>query len=332
MHPILIRRPDNLIEEEAFAAAARGSQIAAVSRAHPAAQLDKQLYGGRDSSQLPARTMPQSGHGVWPTVSAIGAAAPPDGTPRLDADGDLSVALSAASLLIARLRGSLVDGIPAALTAQHPLLTAPPQGADLLPDVLRRSIANSGLFYEAHLAEWVAGRRSRDSLLAEPQANWPSRIWTLLTGMQPPRGGENQGSILPADMVLHATDSAQSRLFTDPLQLLCAQLDALESRHFRWYGSLFPGQGLQWEVSEQPDPAAMPGDPPAWVTRISLQLPHLGPLAAQLALFRGTVTVQISVPPSSTDQLVDAAEELAAALRSAGIRPTGIRITDNDDA
>jgi hypothetical protein len=71
------------------------------------------------------------------------------------------------------LRNVLIDegGQPAAapLNRGEPLLTRPPQsGAELVP-VLNRAVKESGLFYESHQAQWVAGRLPLTQLLQQPQ-------------------------------------------------------------------------------------------------------------------------------------------------------------------
>lgn len=58
---------------------------------------------------------------------------------------------------------------PAALNGGQPLLAQPPKsGAELAP-VLSKAVTESGLFYEAHQAQWVAGKLPLASLLQEPQ-------------------------------------------------------------------------------------------------------------------------------------------------------------------
>ena len=57
----------------------------------------------------------------------------------------------------------------APLNRGQPLLTQAPQsGADLVP-VLNKAVAESGLFYESHQAQWVAGKLPLANLLQEPQ-------------------------------------------------------------------------------------------------------------------------------------------------------------------
>jgi hypothetical protein len=55
------------------------------------------------------------------------------------------------------------------LNGNQPIAAGPPNNAqDLLP-LLKQAISESGMFYEAHQAEWVEGRYSKAQLLQEPQ-------------------------------------------------------------------------------------------------------------------------------------------------------------------
>lgn len=57
----------------------------------------------------------------------------------------------------------------APLNRGQPLLSSPPQsGAELAP-ALQKAVTQSGLFYEAHQAQWVTGKLSLASLRQEPQ-------------------------------------------------------------------------------------------------------------------------------------------------------------------
>lgn len=74
---------------------------------------------------------------------------------------------------IGRLIGVLLTGQPAAgpapLAAGRPLLTAPPAGGAALVPLLRDALSQSGLFYESHQVQWLAGRLPTAALLREPQ-------------------------------------------------------------------------------------------------------------------------------------------------------------------
>jgi hypothetical protein len=77
----------------------------------------------------------------------------------------------------ARLIGQLLpaDGQaapPARLNGGQPLLAQPPgsaQAAAQLAPTLARAVTQSGLFYEAHQAQWVTGKMPLTQLLQEPQ-------------------------------------------------------------------------------------------------------------------------------------------------------------------
>ncbi len=63
---------------------------------------------------------------------------------------------------------------PATLNRGQPLVAQPPgTGVELAP-ALQKAVSQSGLFYEAHQAQWVAGERNLASLRAEPQGTLPT--------------------------------------------------------------------------------------------------------------------------------------------------------------
>lgn len=85
---------------------------------------------------------------------------------------------------------------PAAeLNRGQPLLAQPPKsGAELVP-ALSRAVVESGLFYEAHQAQWVAGKLPLGNLLQEPQgqlsqpqAQLAAQVEKQLLASLPPRG------------------------------------------------------------------------------------------------------------------------------------------------
>ena len=60
------------------------------------------------------------------------------------------------------------------LNGNQPIASAPPNSAqDLLP-LLKQAITQSGMFYEAHQAEWIEGRFAKAALLQEPQGKLSS--------------------------------------------------------------------------------------------------------------------------------------------------------------
>lgn len=62
----------------------------------------------------------------------------------------------------------------AALNRGQPLLDKPPQSATELVKALNQAVKESGLFYEAHQAQWVKGKLSLQQLRQEPQGRQPA--------------------------------------------------------------------------------------------------------------------------------------------------------------
>jgi hypothetical protein len=80
---------------------------------------------------------------------------------------------SPAAQLIGRLLPSEGEATPpASLNRGQPLLAQPPQAqnaAATLAPALGKAVAQSGMFYEAHQAQWVSGKLPLVELLQEPQ-------------------------------------------------------------------------------------------------------------------------------------------------------------------
>ncbi len=96
--------------------------------------------------------------------------------------------LSRTGQLIGSLFGNAGDAKsapdPTALNANRPIIGSPPLKAqDILPQ-LKQAIAQSGLFYESHQAEWVDGRFPRSALLQEPQGRLPPQFAPAATAQQ----------------------------------------------------------------------------------------------------------------------------------------------------
>jgi len=89
--------------------------------------------------------------------------------------------LSRTGVLIAELLGrpstpsgtgnASTEGRALPLNGNQPLAAAPPGSgaAATLAPLLQQAIARSGMFYEAHLAQWIGGKVSEAALRAEPQ-------------------------------------------------------------------------------------------------------------------------------------------------------------------
>lgn len=105
-----------------------------------------------------------------PTTTLVRVAEQPGAAVAAAAEPYPYASLSRAGQMISALVTPEGESPPAAvLNRGEPLLAQPPQsGAELAP-VLSKAVAQSGLFYEAHQAQWVAGKLPLEALLEEPQ-------------------------------------------------------------------------------------------------------------------------------------------------------------------
>jgi hypothetical protein len=86
--------------------------------------------------------------------------------------------LSPAAQLIGQLLSEEEGSHTAPLNRGQPLLNAPPTNAAPLAAALQRAVENSGMFYEAHQAQWVAGNPTpmpRNSRFGRAQWRKPTR-------------------------------------------------------------------------------------------------------------------------------------------------------------
>ena len=137
---------------------------------------------------------------------------------------------------------------------------------------LRQAISGSGLFYEAHLAEFTQGRRPLDDVLQE----------------------------------------VQTREQYPPGNLLVKQLGILENQRLLWHGEIWPGQTMDWRIDaerEHSDPQRSAEEPDArpLSTTLSLQLPRLGHVSARIDFAHGTVRVSLSAAQAVTAEVLQQA-------------------------
>jgi flagellar hook-length control protein FliK len=139
--------------------------------------------------------------------------------------------LSSAAQLIGSLLPNEGESAPAAaLNAGQPILSGPPRSAAQLAEALQQAVKSSGVFYEAHQAQWVTGRFPLAELLNEPQAqrsdfnrlvgalltaekNAPNALSTLSTLVDPITDGDSAPTIsAQAAAASQLEDSAKSAL------------------------------------------------------------------------------------------------------------------------
>jgi Flagellar hook-length control protein FliK len=237
------------------------------------------------------------------------------------------------------LRSPIFPGGPSTLPSARPLLAAPPTGGAELAQSLGRALGRSGLFYEAHQAQWVTGAKPLIELLLEPQARLsepPVSASAWLTDVD-----AKPDATAPAINTSNTGADAYDPVHPGALALVRQQLEAFETRHFAWQGTAWPGQTIAWEVDEEPKFAERGGaaeQPSAavWRTCLRLTLPNLGQIAASLRLdtcgVHGVEVRLTAAEPATAAILRAGAIPLANGMESAGIKLLGMGVELDEEA
>jgi len=284
-------------------------------------------------------------------------------------------------------------------TAAREAAAPPPVAA--LRAALAQAVSESGLFYESHLAQWLAGQRPLAALLREPQARLatalapadpdavphdstdlldellaqrpPLPAAARVTAPPPAPGGApardpaqaaqaatRPGASLPPDtadpLAAHADPrwtparaelaaassdpQAQQPLATvhpAAVPLVRQQLDALATDQFRWTGEAWPGARLDWTIEPDepghraPSGGGDTGDGIAWRTRLTLTLPSLGTVDAELVLNGAQLVARLRANQTGADRLTRHEAALRQRLEGSGLKVGGLSIRAVDD-
>ncbi|MEM5439621.1 flagellar hook-length control protein FliK [Paraburkholderia diazotrophica] len=333
---------------------------------------------------------------VWPAAPAIDVAPLPLFDMGTGASGASTVANSAGNAAASQGANG-ADGANAAQgsNAASNVVAAPVPVAELAA-ALRRTVDESGLFYESHLAQWLSGQRSVESLAAEPQnhlADMASQLpldWShdaddpLSWTQGRPSGGAGPGAAASAnfaargapdgphaqsarfttfDMVTHdiidMTDepaaphaasasatgiddgngrqpqSMAASLHPATIPLVRQQLDLLATGQFRWTGEAWPGARLDWTIEQEGDEwrrggsgASSADDEYPWRTRLTLSLPTLGTVDAELTLTGTRLVARVLASPGGAARLSAQGDAFRQRLAQAGIELSGLSIRE----
>ncbi len=221
------------------------------------------------------------------------------------------MALSNAGKLIATLLQPDTPTTLLPLLGKTPIVAQANVPTPQLAHALQQTVALSGLFYESHLNEWASGQRTITEIKQEPQASQTSQIV----------GGSETNSPVSTQMA--------SAPINNPLlgQLVHQQLQTLEQNRIVWQGELWPGQALQWEISEEaarhnPAQASL-----SWRSTVRFELPQLGVITAHLHLTGEHVSMQVHADtPAVVQRLQAQGPALDNALAAAGISLSALQV------
>jgi len=243
--------------------------------------------------------------GMTVRLVAAGRAGSAEATPTETADAS---ALSEAGRLLASRAGgqSALDPRtpldPANIThaAASGALVAQPDAPEQLARSIARTITESGLFYESHLADWVTGQRPIAGLQREPQLRWSAA--NVATAAAP--GAEAQEAHQPSQIVQPSTSGHDAEAVTaksptgasnaaaeaawqattpDARAMVREQLQALSSQWVAWRGELWPGQNADIQIGRDAVAATI-GAPETWRARLAVTLPTIGRVDVGLSM------------------------------------------------
>ncbi|HDR9056148.1 TPA: flagellar hook-length control protein FliK [Burkholderia vietnamiensis] len=342
-----------------------------------------------------------------PTVLLNALTASPDGAQPGAAAAAASVPASSSPASSSSASSSTPSAATAATAAAAVRDTpaAPPTAA--LRAALAQAVSESGLFYESHLAQWLAGQRPLAALMREPQARLatvsvqtaadaaqhdaPDPLDELLAQRAPlpaasrtalPAGASAAGSAAPHASIPNASAAARGGApgaagMADPLgdlpdahwatparaalaaasadpqaqpqssaavhpaavAIVRQQLDALATDQFRWTGEAWPGARLDWTI-EPDDPGGRAprggdgdaGDGIAWRTRLTLTLPSLGTVDAELVLNGAQLVARLRANSAGAGRLTRNEAALRQRFEGSGLRLGGLSIRAVGDA
>jgi hypothetical protein len=203
----------------------------------------------------------------------------------------------------------------------------------LLAGRLHQSLSHSGLFYESHQAQWVAGMRATPQLMQEPQNLLrAAMVPNAPTMQQAQQAGAPQPAALPPPAAAAVSgEAAANRMPSIPEHLqpiVQQQLHALENKQVVWMGQAWPGQDIRWEVREE-GPRNDQGEAPdkQWVTELHLDLPQLGGVTARLSMNGNAVSLHLAATDEQTARKMEqASAQLVSSLTGHGIPVLQTRI------
>lgn len=247
--------------------------------------------------------------------------------------------LSATSRLLSSLSQQPLERSYVRPIQSAPLWT----GAQALPDTtqlagkLHDALSHSGLFYESHQAQWIAGTRPTTQLLLEPQNQIPQTQQTLQSRQtQNVQSRNTEAANNPSQYVQTGIEQRAAAPNIPPhLQTLVQQqLNALETHQVLWQGQVWQGQEMRWEVHEEsPHRNAQGKEEGQWITQIHLDLPNLGGVSARLSFNGNSLNLSFEVADAQTrERMGNASSQLMAALSERGIPFVNTQFTQNEHA
>lgn len=243
--------------------------------------------------------------------------------------------LSRAARLIGDLLTPEGESVSAAPLARgQPLLAQGATSVTGLAAALAKAVTQSGLFYEAHQAQWVAGKRPLDALLAEPQGRHSEPALLAAQARAgadagaPLGSSESKAAGLKPESIAEHKNATLATIPEDLRPLVQQQLDAVATQRLLWHGEIWPGQEMEWQIERRKgDERSGTEEEERWSTRLKLTTPGLGQIQAAVNLAGGAASLVIATGNADVAAKLRAATPaLEQALTAAGVPVSGIAV------
>lgn len=158
---------------------------------------------------------------------------------------------------------------------------------------------------------------------------WRGAQTTLLEDAALHGASAGHGANFPPDV----RSSIAASIHPATIPLVRQQLDVLATQQFRWTGEVWPGAKLDWTIEperEQRARSGEAGDDPeqTWRTRVTLALPTLGTVDAELVLNGTQLIVRVQASPGGAAKLATGGAAFGRRLEAAGIELAGLQIRE----
>lgn len=193
-----------------------------------------------------------------------------------------------------------------------PVLPSPPLNSMQIPVLLQQAISQSGLFYEAHQAQWIAGKKDIMQLQQEPQSKLAANL---------PAMASTGNHTLEPSLPVH----------TQSLTLVQQQMTILETGILMWKGEIWPDQTMEWQISEHTSEKEDDEALQQWKTQIRLTLPHLGEVTARITMNTYGMQIKLTAAEHETTQILkDNRTPLTNNMASIGLNIQSVNVQQDD--
>lgn len=342
-------RPTFLLGQQANgSAAATGTAQQLLGHLLPSTADESPLYtgGGKPVPQDSANT------------AVAGTAVPEDGVPApaigkasqaqaSAATGQAAATLPGSAPTLLSTAGRLINNIlqsaqkneaPSAVSGKAPLVFSSAASIPQVASALKDTLTYSGLFYESHVAQWASGARPIAELMREPQSKAANLLQpgALQAQQQADEARPLQSQIREAPAqsgpaLSSGATAAPAGMSVETAQLINLQLGTLENNRVMWQGELWPGQQLEWEVSQDAPQGETEESTPTWNSAVRFELPTLGLISATIHMVGDHVHVQVRTATDAAATALRAhGAELASALDAAGSPLDSLTVKQDD--